>query len=89
MIRKQKKLIKQLIIGTALLLIVGSQADLKACELITNMQSINGTSFNYITFESGRQEILPDSRLETIESKSGLFVKIKECAVAYSLIEKQ
>ena len=86
--RKQKTLIKQLIIGTALLLVVGSQADLKACELINNMETINGSSYSLITFESGRQEILPDSKLEIIESTSGLFVKIKECAVAYSLIER-
>ena len=87
MIRKQKTKIKLFLIGSALLLITGYHADLKACELITNMESINGTPFNLINFESGRQEILPNSQLDIIESTSGLFVKIKECDVAYSLIE--
>ena len=85
--RKQKTKIKLILIGSALLIITGYHADLKACEMITNMESINGTPFNQITYESGRQEILPDSKLDIIESTSGLFVKVKECAVAYSLIE--
>ena len=76
------------IIMFVLLLIVGKFADLKACEVITNMQETRAKGIYLVTFESSKQEIIRSKELDFITYNNSYFVKIKSCEVAYSLIEK-
>ena len=77
------------IIMFILLLIAGKFADLQACEVITNMQETRAKGIYLVTFENEKQEIIRSKDIDFIIYNNSNFVKIKNCDVAYSLIEKQ
>jgi hypothetical protein len=77
------------VIMFVLLILVGKFAELQACEVITNMQETRVNNIYLVTFESSKQEIIIAKNIDFIQYKNSYFVKIKNCEVAYSLIEKQ
>ncbi len=77
------------IIAFMLLIITGYFADLQACQIITNMKEINNSNIYLVTFENGKQDIIVSKKIDFIIYGDSYFVKIKNCDIAYSLIEKQ
>ena len=71
------------------LFVVGKFADLQACEVITNMQETSAKGIYLVTFENDEQKIIRSKDIDFIIYNNSNFVKIKNCDVAYSLIEKQ
>ena len=75
------------VIMFVLLILVGKFADLQACEVITNLQKTNSQGIYLVTFENNKQDIIRSQDIDFIIYNNSYFVKIKNCKVAYSLIE--